>query len=95
MSERLVADVVVQRLQQWGVPRVFGYSGDGINALMGALRRAGEPQFDPDVPLLPPFPAGAEKLASFRAGLDQEGAAGTHARALLDTYADQERRRRT
>jgi pyruvate dehydrogenase (quinone) len=45
MSERLVADVVVQRLQQWGVPRVFGYSGDGINALMGALRRAGEPQF--------------------------------------------------
>jgi pyruvate dehydrogenase (quinone) len=45
-SERLVADVVVERLRAWGVPRVFGYSGDGINALMGALRRAGgEPQF--------------------------------------------------
>jgi pyruvate dehydrogenase (quinone) len=45
MSERLVADLVVERLRQWGVPRVYGYSGDGINAVMGALRRAGEPQF--------------------------------------------------
>src|SRR3954453_8513248 len=45
MSERLVADLVVERLRQWGVPRVFGYSGDGINAVMGALRRAGEPEF--------------------------------------------------
>src|SRR3954447_20790390 len=40
-SERLVADVLVERLRAWGVPRVFGYSGDGINAFMGALRRAG------------------------------------------------------
>jgi pyruvate dehydrogenase (quinone) len=39
--ERLVADLVVERLRAWGVPRVFGYSGDGINPLMGALRRAG------------------------------------------------------
>src|SRR3954452_16188467 len=39
--ERLVADVVVERLRAWGVPRVFGYSGDGINPLMGSLRRAG------------------------------------------------------
>jgi pyruvate dehydrogenase (quinone) len=45
MGERLVADVVVERLQQWGVPRVFGYSGDGVNAVMGALRRSGEPAF--------------------------------------------------
>src|SRR3954463_12180825 len=45
MSERLVADLVVQRLTEWGVPRVFGYSGDGINAVMGALRRAGRPEF--------------------------------------------------
>jgi pyruvate dehydrogenase (quinone) len=45
-TERLVADVVVQRLRAWGVPRVFGYSGDGINALMAALRRAGgDPEF--------------------------------------------------
>ena len=36
----------MERLRAWGVPRVFGYSGDGINGLMGALRRAdGDPAF--------------------------------------------------
>ncbi|MDN4174471.1 thiamine pyrophosphate-requiring protein [Nocardioides sp. SOB77] len=40
-EQRLVADLVVERLRAWGVDRVFGYSGDGINGLMGALRRAG------------------------------------------------------
>ena len=45
-DDRLVADLVVERLRAWGVPRVFGYSGDGINGLMGALRRAGgDPAF--------------------------------------------------
>ncbi|MCZ2829032.1 thiamine pyrophosphate-requiring protein [Modestobacter sp. VKM Ac-2986] len=44
-AQRLVADLVVERLRAWGVPRVFGYSGDGVNALLGALRRAGDPQF--------------------------------------------------
>ncbi|WP_295659877.1 thiamine pyrophosphate-requiring protein [uncultured Nocardioides sp.] len=44
--ERLVADLVVERLLAWDVHRVFGYSGDGINGLMGALRRAGgDPEF--------------------------------------------------
>ena len=41
VSERLVADLVVDRFREWGVDRVFGYPGDGINGLMGALRRAG------------------------------------------------------
>src|SRR3954466_6497838 len=45
MSGKLVADLVVERLTAWGVPRVFGYSGDGINAVIGALRRAGQPEF--------------------------------------------------
>jgi pyruvate dehydrogenase (quinone) len=41
-----VADAVVQRLRAWGVHRVFGYSGDGINGVMGALQRAdGDPLF--------------------------------------------------
>lgn len=40
MTERTVADVIVERLGTWGVNRVFGYSGDGINGFMGALRRA-------------------------------------------------------
>ncbi|MCC3282827.1 MULTISPECIES: thiamine pyrophosphate-requiring protein [Arthrobacter] len=45
MGERLVADVIVDRLQAWGVQRIFGYSGDGINTVLGALRRAGAPRF--------------------------------------------------
>jgi pyruvate dehydrogenase (quinone) len=41
-----VADKVVARLGEWGVERVFGYPGDGINGLLGALRRAGNrPEF--------------------------------------------------
>jgi hypothetical protein len=42
MADRLVADVMVERLKAWGVNRVFGYSGDGINGFMGALRRSTE-----------------------------------------------------
>ncbi|MDQ0870411.1 pyruvate dehydrogenase (quinone) [Arthrobacter sp. V1I9] len=40
MNDRTVADLIVERLTTWGVNRVFGYSGDGINGFMGALRRA-------------------------------------------------------
>lgn len=36
---QLVADFVWERLRAWGVKRVFGYPGDGINGLMGALDR--------------------------------------------------------
>ena len=35
-----VADFIVQRLHEWGVRRVFGFPGDGINGLLGALHRA-------------------------------------------------------
>lgn len=46
VGDRLVADLVVERLRAWEVHRLFGYSGDGINAVMGALRRAGgDPAF--------------------------------------------------
>ena len=34
-----VADFVWQRLQEWGVRWVFGYPGDGIGGLFGALAR--------------------------------------------------------
>ena len=34
-----VGDFLVQRLQQWGVRHVFGYPGDGINGVFGALNR--------------------------------------------------------
>jgi len=40
-----VADVVVERLADWGVERIYGYAGDGANPLLGALRRAGAPMF--------------------------------------------------
>src|ERR1051325_3594401 len=44
MTERTVSDLLVQRLSDWGVDRVFGYSGDGIDGALGALRRAGKPE---------------------------------------------------
>jgi pyruvate dehydrogenase (quinone) len=30
-----VSDQVLQRLHEWGVRRIYGYPGDGINGLMG------------------------------------------------------------
>lgn len=35
-----VSDFIIERLQTWGIERVYGYSGDGINGMMAALRRA-------------------------------------------------------
>jgi pyruvate dehydrogenase (quinone) len=35
-----VGDFLVQRLHQWGVRNIFGYPGDGINGVFGALNRA-------------------------------------------------------
>jgi pyruvate dehydrogenase (quinone) len=37
----LVSDAFVARLREWGVHRVFGYAGDGIDPLLAALNRAG------------------------------------------------------
>ena len=37
-----VSDFLVRRLSEWGVKRIFGYPGDGINGIMGALNRASE-----------------------------------------------------
>ena len=34
-----VADFIWERLQAWGVRRVYGYPGDGIGGLIGALAR--------------------------------------------------------
>ncbi|MFP5304331.1 MAG: thiamine pyrophosphate-requiring protein, partial [Gammaproteobacteria bacterium] len=35
-----VGDFILQRLSEWKVGRIFGYPGDGINGLMGAMGRA-------------------------------------------------------
>lgn len=34
------SDFFVDRLKAWGVTRIYGYSGDGINGVLGALQRA-------------------------------------------------------
>ncbi len=39
---KTVSDQMLERLHEWGVRRVFGYPGDGINGLMGAFDRMGE-----------------------------------------------------
>src|SRR4051794_35346080 len=54
-----VSDFIVQRLKEWGINRIYGYPGDGINGLMAALRKAGDsPRF---------IQARHEELAAFMA----------------------------
>jgi pyruvate dehydrogenase (quinone) len=54
-----VSDFLVQRLRDWGVKRIYGYPGDGINGVLGALDRAkGNPRF---------IQARHEELAAFMA----------------------------
>ena len=37
-----VADFMLDRLERWGIRRIYGYPGDGINGILGALGRAGD-----------------------------------------------------
>jgi pyruvate dehydrogenase (quinone) len=37
---KTVGDFIVERLHQWGIRRMYGYPGDGINGVFGALNRA-------------------------------------------------------
>ncbi len=37
---RTVGDFIIERLSQWGIRRIFGYPGDGINGVFGALQRS-------------------------------------------------------
>lgn len=37
---RQVSDFLVGRLLEWGIKRIYGFPGDGINGIMGALDRA-------------------------------------------------------
>jgi pyruvate dehydrogenase (quinone) len=57
MSET-VGDFLLKRLGQWGVKRIYGYPGDGINGIMGALGRNKEMDF---------IQARHEELAAFMA----------------------------
>jgi pyruvate dehydrogenase (quinone) len=40
------ADFLLERLREWGVDKVYGFPGDGINGILGAFHRAGDkPRF--------------------------------------------------
>jgi pyruvate dehydrogenase (quinone) len=41
MSDQ-VSDFLLKRLSAWGITRIYGFPGDGINGIMGALNRAGD-----------------------------------------------------
>lgn len=36
---KTVSDFVVERLRAWNVSRIYGYPGDGINGVVGAIAR--------------------------------------------------------
>ena len=36
-----VSDFLIQRLNEWGIRRIYGFPGDGINGIIGATGRAG------------------------------------------------------
>src|SRR6184192_2563613 len=36
----LVSDFLLKRLSEWGVKRIYGYPGDGINGILGGLERS-------------------------------------------------------
>jgi pyruvate dehydrogenase (quinone) len=39
IASNTTSDYLIQRLHDWGVRRIYGYPGDGINGIMGALNR--------------------------------------------------------
>ena len=43
-----VGDFLLDRLATWGVNRIYGYPGDGINGLMGAFERSSNGQHRPE-----------------------------------------------
>src|SRR2546430_3242395 len=36
------SDFLIQRITEWGLKRIYGYPGDGINGIIGAIDRAGD-----------------------------------------------------
>ena len=46
MATATVADYLLGRLRDWGVDKVFGFPGDGINGILAAWGRAeNDPKF--------------------------------------------------
>jgi pyruvate dehydrogenase (quinone) len=40
MSKKTAGDVLCERLIEWGVTKIYGYPGDGINGFLGAIQRS-------------------------------------------------------
>ena len=55
---KTVSDFLLKRLAEWGIHRVYGYPGDGINGIMGAFGRTDAVEF---------IQARHEELAAFMA----------------------------
>lgn len=56
------ADYLISRLRDWGVERIFGYPGDGINSVYGALNTANREGKGPEFVL-----ARHEEMSAFEA----------------------------
>src|SRR3954467_3082120 len=39
---KTTSDFLIERITQWGLKRIYGYPGDGINGVIGAIARAGD-----------------------------------------------------
>ena len=39
---KTTSDFLIKRITEWGIRRIYGYPGDGINGIIGAIDRAGD-----------------------------------------------------
>ena len=42
MMTETASDFLIKRITEWGLKRIYGYPGDGINGIIGAIDRAGD-----------------------------------------------------
>ena len=42
MPSETVAAHILNRVHEWGVDKIYGYPGDGINGLLGAFHEVGD-----------------------------------------------------
>src|SRR5437879_12247752 len=40
MRTKTASDFLIRRISEWGLKRIYGYPGDGINDIIGAIDRA-------------------------------------------------------
>ena len=42
MATPTVGQYILERLSEWGVKRIYGYPGDGINGILGGFHEVGD-----------------------------------------------------